>query len=310
MTRPLMPAMGVITRRFALHYLAISAVATIIAILSLYLLVWRVQSPLLVFDVTSEQFSQRVVRPELTAFAITNAEVIGTTTCTYDGVFSGIVEAPSGSQLTYWWRPDRIAISIDVPEEGIVRFVQAGEVECRESAARITVRTASLDPTNPGWRLPIAGPAEVGSETVASVPGTDGRRRLDMLRSGSFEVFGRAFSLAESGTLFPISSSPITIPSGSRIGSLESAGDAAASWFGSAFHTSDGFEISATTEARSVSLFRPGADEQEEKFEFGIFASIAGDPNLGMIFLIVFIAVTTVQLVASWVGLWHRQEDS
>ena len=297
-------------QRYALHFLAISFGATLVAILCLFLLLGRVQSPLLVFNVTSEQFSQIVVRPELTAFAVTQSEIEGTSTCALTGPYSGIIEPPSGSRLTYRWRPDQIAISIEVPEGKSARFVMDDERECRDQAERITIRTAAIGQTDPSWRLPIAGPAQVGSETLANVPSEDGWRRLDILRSGSFEVFGRSLSFGNLGTLFPISSSPIAIPSGSRIGSLDGAEEARSTWFGSAFHSVDGFTISATAEANSVVLFRPGMVDQQERFEFGVFASIAGDPNLGMIFLILFIAITTIQVAASWVGLWKPKGDN
>lgn len=295
--------------RFALHFLAVSLGASLLVVLGLFLLLGRIQSPLLVFDVTSEQFSQLVVRPELTAFAVTDADVRGGATCADAGRYSGVVEPPSGSRLTYRWRPDQVAISVDIPEGKSARFIMAGEQECQEQARRITIRTAAIGQTDPAWRLPIAGPAEVGSETLANVPGDDGWRRLDMLRSGSFEVFGRSLNLGGPGALFPISSSPIAIPAGSRIGSLDSADEASATWFGSALHSEEGFLISATAEANSVQLFRPGMVDQQERFEFGVFASIAGDPGLGMLFLVVFIAVTTMQVIASWIGLWPRKKE-
>jgi len=294
--------------RYALRFVAVSLVGTIVAMLGLYLLLGRIQSPLLVFDVTAEQFSQIVVRPDLTAFAVSGAEIDGARTCAAEGTYDGIVEAPSGSRLTYRWRPEQISISIDVASEKSMRFVTAGENECVEKIERLTVRTNRIGKMDPAWRLPIAGPSEVGSETLASVPGTDGSRRLDLLLTGSFEVFGRAFTLGDQGTLYPISSSPLTIPNGSRLRSMSST-DSTSIWFGSALHGDDGFVISATAEANSVVLFRPGRDQQQEHFDFGVFASIAGDPNLGMIFLVLFIAVTVVQLAASWMGFWSPGKD-
>jgi hypothetical protein len=101
-----------------------------------------------------------------------------------------------------------------------------------------------------------------------------------------------------------MTSEPVAIPAGSRIGSLEGSNGTSAIWFGTVTHSREGFVIAATAEARSVTLYRPGLVEQRERFEFGVFASIAGDQNLGIIFLVLVIFTSTAQLGAAWVGLW------
>lgn len=288
--------------------LVISTAVTLLCVLALGLVALLHRSPLLVFDIRTEQFSQLAVRPAFSALTVRDAALRGLTEdCRDLASFTGVVEPPEGAKLTYRWRPNAVSVMI---EGGPVRLIKEAGV-CVERSQQVSL---TLDiPSAPegqsaesiGLVLPIAGPVQVGNELANATPPPDGLpRRVDLMLEGSFTVFGRTIQLWGTPALYPISDSPLPLPAGSRVGALPENPQDADAWHGMAMVTPSGFNVRATADADRVSLFRAGARDGELAYQFGLFSALAGDPTIGTLALIVFFLVTAVQLVAAWMGLW------
>lgn len=158
------------------------------------------------------------------------------------------------------------------------------------------------------WLLPIAGPAQAGSEIgtpLAPRPGS--ARAFDLLRDGKVEVFGRSII---GGELFPAAGASYVIPAGSRVASAEEirpgTDPIGASWYGAAFYEEDGLHVSATTETGELRLFRPGPGDQREVFGLGLLASILGDPALGTLAFAIAVFFSVIGLVSGWMSLYRE----
>lgn len=297
-----------LTSKSGATLLVISSAVTLLCVLALGLVALMHRSPLLVFDIRTEQFSQMAVRPAFSALTVRDAALRGLTEdCQARARFTGVVEPPQGAKLTYRWRPDAVSVVI---EGGPVRLVEADGV-CVDRSQQVSL---VLDIPNDSddqsagvieLVLPIAGPVQVGAELANATPPPDGLpRRIDLMLEGSFTVFGRTIQLWGTPALYPISDSPLPLPAGSRVGALPDNPQDADAWHGMALVTPSGFNVRATADADRVSLFRAGARDGELVFQFGLFSALAGDPNIGTLALIIFFVVTAVQLVAAWMGLW------
>lgn len=297
-----------VTGKSGATLLVISTAVTLICVLALGLLALLHRSPLLVFDIRTEQFSQLAVRPAFSALTVRDAVLRGLTDdCRQLAQFTGVVEPPEGAKLTYRWRPNAVSVVI---EGGPVRLIEEGGV-CVERSPQVSM-VLNIPPAGADSSaatidlvLPIAGPVQVGNELANATPPPDGLpRRADLMLDGSFTVFGRTIQLWGPPALYPISDSPLPLPAGSRVGALPDNPQDADAWHGMALFTPSGLNVRATADADRVSLFRAGARDGELAYQFGLFAAVAGDPTIGTLALIVFFLVTAVQLVAAWMGLW------
>ena len=260
------------------------------------------KSPLVVFDLVSDYLVQDVSRPELSAVAVSGATLSSIEGCeamSPTPAFTGVVRPGAGNRVAYVWRPEGYSIAIDRAGGEAVRLIGEDEAECSLSASQLFVRV--INPLTTAW-LPLAGAAEIGREFgVATAPGAG----TDLLRGGSFQVFGRSIAPWAADVLYPITSNAITVPAGSRL-SVHGATGGDRQWFGIATYTDHGFQISATADAGSVSLFRPGANAQNERFAFGVFSDFFGDPQIGVIFFAIFLITTVLQIVTGWAGTWRE----
>lgn len=261
------------------------------------------KAPLVVFDLVTEYLEQEISRPALSAFVVEGARLSDSEGCDpsfFPGdLFSGLVQPMAGNRVAYTWRASGLAISIE--RQGAdtgVRLKMADESECELAAETINFVVV---PASEGLRLPLAGAAEIGRvfgvATVASA-------NAGLLRSGSFQVFGRSIAPWAADVLYPITSGPIVLPAGSRL-SLAGPDDIERPWFGIATYTPAGFAVSATADASQVTLYRAGLRGESERFAFGVFSDFFGDPQIGLIFFSIFLLVTVLQLVTGWVGLWR-----
>lgn len=295
-----------LTGKSGVTVLVISLAVTLACVLVLGVLALVYRAPLLVFDIRTEQFAQVVVRPPLSALTVRDATLRGLTeACAGQETFTGVVEAPEGAILTYRWRPGSVSVAIS---NGPLRLIGT-DGSCTEPEGEFSVVLDVPGDDQASLILPIAGPVEVGSELSNAAPPPGGLpRRLDLLLDGSFTVFGRTIQLWGTPSLYPISTDPLPLPAGSRVGPLPAKPEEADAWYGVAFADEDGFVVRATADADRVSLFRASDRDGELAYSFGLFSAIVGDPVIGTLALIVFFLVTAVQLVASWMGLWVDDE--
>ncbi len=293
-----------LTGKSGVTMLVISALVTAGCLLGLALIGQSYRVPLLVFDIRTEFFAQTVVRPDLSALTVRDADIRGLANCAASAAgYSGVVEAPAGATMSYHWRPDRVSVLLSAADGG-VRLIGADGSVCADSSPAVAVVFATAGENEPLPMLPIAGPVQIGSELATAVPPPDGLpRRLDLLLEGSFTVFGRTIWPWGAPGLYPIASDSLPIPTGSRIGSIGGQGDRDA-WYGVAMPTRSGLIIRATAESDQVQLYRPGAFSDVVTYSFGPLSAIVGDPAIGWLSLLLFIGITAVQLVAAWMGLW------
>lgn len=295
-----------LTGKSGVTVLVISLAVTLLSVLVLGALAWFYRAPLLVFDLRTEQFAQVVVRPPLSALTVRDATLRGLTeACAGRDSFTGVVEAPQGAILTYRWRPGSVSVAIS---NGPLRLTNA-EGPCTEREGEFSVVLEVPADGEASLVLPIAGPVEVGSELSNAAPPLGNLpRRLDLLLDGSFTVFGRTIQIWGAPSLYPISTDPLPLPAGSRVGALPANPEDADAWYGIALAGSDGFVVRATADADRVTLFRASDRDGELAYSFGLFSAIVGDPVIGTLALIIFFLVTAVQLVASWMGLWVEDD--
>jgi len=274
----------------------------------------RTGPPLIVMQLRSEILVQRVARPELSSIAVTNARLAGGEACNLasGGLFSGVMQPPEGAILTYQWAPTQLRIQVDAPPsddgKAAIRLSDRAEGECSvDGRLQMLVALVPGDSSAPAWQLPIAGPAQAGSEFGSPLaPAADGERVYDLLRGGTVSVFGKS---VDGGMLFPIADSSFEIPAGSRIASSDvlppGTGEAGPSWYGVATYGPDGFDISATAESKELRLFRPGAGRQSETFGIGLLAGILGDPGTVLLAFALAAFFAIGGLVVGWMSLWR-----
>lgn len=297
-----------VTGKSGTTLLVISTGVTLLCILVLGLLALLSRSPLLVFDIRTEQLVQLASRPAFSALTVRDATLRGLTDdCGALATFTGVVEPPEGARLTYRWRPAAVSVTI---EGGPVRLISDDAV-CVERSEQVSlvlpIPVASAgDGVEPvDLILPIAGPVQVGSELANATPPPAGlSRRVDLMLEGSFTVFGRSIQLWGTPALYPMTDAPLPLPAGSRVGAIPKTPEDADAWHGMVIVSPDGLNVRATADANRVSLFRSGARDGELVYQFGLFSALAGDPTIGTIALLVFFLVTSVQLIAAWMGLW------
>jgi hypothetical protein len=297
-----------VTGKSGATLLVISTVVTLMCVLVLGVIALLHRSPLMVFDIRTEQFSQIAVRPAFSALTVRDASLRGLSdACSAHSAFTGVIEPPEGAVMTYRWRPNAVSVTI---AGGPVRLVEDNAV-CVDPSSQVSVilDIPQATPDAPfeaiGLVLPIAGPVQVGAELANATPPPTGLpRRIDLMLEGRFTVFGRTIQLWGTPALYPIATDPLPLPAGSRVGALPSNPQDADAWHGMALVTSTGLNVTATADADRVVLFRAGARDGELVYQFGLFAAIAGDPSIGTLALLVFFLVTALQLVSAWMGLW------
>jgi len=298
----------------ALKALLLTVVVTALAIGAVTLI--RGPSPLIVMQLDTELLVQRVARPELSSIPVVNARLSDAGNCaallTGDR-FTGVVRPPAGALLTYHWEPERLLIEIEAPPAAVTLLSNRNEDECGLQLGRLQIALApGPGMSDPSWQLPIAGPAVAGSEFGAPLaPDTGGRRVYDLLRGGTISVYGKSL---DSNRLFPVSDNTFEIPAGSRVASAASLplgdADAGPSWYGVALYDKlAGLQVSATTEAGELLLFRPSPGAQRETFGIGLLAGLLGDRGTATFAFAIAAFFAIGGLLISWMSLWRDPKE-
>lgn len=287
----------------------------------------RSAPPMIVLQLNTEILVHRVARQALSTIAVADADFPPGTACLNvltGGRFTGTIEPPEGSLVTYRWAPAALTIDVQVPlvvrkdsstepqAPADIRLGTHDQQECTLRQERFSVRVnRAPDSSDPAWQLPIAGPAVAGKEFGTQLaPGSDRQRSYDMLLGGTVSVFGKSL---DNGMLFPIAQSAYQIPAGSRLASAAAVpvgdADAGASWYGVANYSASGLAVSATTETNELLLFRPDPNSQRVTFGIGLLAGVLGDPGIGMLAFMVATFLALSGLVSGWISLWPDPPD-
>lgn len=307
--------------RKAIFFLPLAA--TVVMTLSFVLAIKLAPNPAPYASIAldTEMVRYRVVNPVLAAVPVVGASTRSVVDCNGGQVgdtWSGLLRPAAGSIVQYRWSPDRVAIEIARPKEPVASLTLEAalkepvasltlvdETECnfQDPTAQVTISMPERGLAHP---LPLAGPAESGSESSAATAGS--ATAYNQIRSGEVKVFGRTVF---HGELYPVNSAIYPIPAGSRLasgpdfksGQSERSG---AAWYGRVRADQDGFDLSVTTDANHLLLYRWGLDDQTETFSFGLFTRIFNDPSLGLLALGFATFFLLTGAVTGWVALWKQ----
>lgn len=285
-----------------------------LAIAGFLVFIWVVPSPppFMVIVARSQIVEQRVVLPQTMRIPLYSSKprrLEGACDPLLDtlGRFSGLLEPGRRAIVTYRIIGSRVAISVRAQEgaETNPRLINdAGDCEIGD-AASFLIDTADKESVN-AMPLPIAGPTAVGQDSRG-----DNNLSHDpwMLVSGEVRVFGRTLFGRQGGALYP-GGDAIPLVAGSRVTSLKKwrspAVDAETAWFGYATSAEGVFEVSATTEARDLEIFRPGGRRDNERLSPANHANLLNDPSVAFLSLAFALLTVLVQSVATVLALHSR----
>lgn len=292
------------------------------AVIILVMLMVRSSPPYIVVDADTEFLAYRVVRPELASVPLVDARMsVESPDCAgfadpASGTITALLTPDAGAVVQYRWSPTRVSISLKKEGDhvGVLRVYD--ESVCDLAAAQVRFDMPAPTVESPAARpLPIAGPAEIGTEfgeQLAPRPGV--ARVFDLNSGGTLKVFGRATLPPFRGSIYPAGNVVFPIPAGSRVtsgsGSLSSsAPNDHSSWYGTAEVAADGFRVSITTETDEVFVFRPGFGSQKQVFSVGLLARMFGDPSVAFYSVALVVFTVTLQIFAAWTAVWRQQRE-
>lgn len=261
----------------------------------------------------AESLSFRVVRPEFAAFPVVGAVVRNQSQCdTVLGGFEaqdfiGLVRPHVGTTVTYRYTLDRVSVRLKAerkPETGSGGSyaevgLSAGDlimsgVSCPLTDTAVVVYPLTDDNARP---LPIAGPLEIGTAFGPPLAPERGKRAIEGFMYGAdVYVFGRSIL---SDRLFPLYDSPISIPAGGTLSSVEfdtalglheQSSVENTDWYGIAELGSRAFLVSATVQTTDLVFTRAGSSGEKETIAVSFFTEVVRDPDLSVLLL--------------WVGLF------
>ncbi len=250
-----------------------------------------------------------VVRKEIAVISVSAAQIIGPLrpTCATSDKITGLLKPNVGSIIRYRLSSRNISVEFEPSGAGgQLTTNKAQSCDISPGTTLIVPRTG-WDSTN--YRpLPIAGPAEIGSLVQAPrLPlNKDSKRTLGFLYGGEVRVFGRTWS----NELYHAQSAAIKLPAGGLLTSFNNDSNRPdqknASWYGFAMLTSNGLDVSATTEASYLKLQKAGGRFDQEKFAVGHFTRMINDPILAFPTLFLLIFGVAMQAIASWIATWRN----
>lgn len=160
--------------------------------------------------------------------------------------------------------------------------------------------------TTPMTRLPVYGIADIGSEIRSLSAGE--KASFGTLLDGTIDIFARTIDLRawnKEPRIYPATSSSITVPPGSKI-TVSDPNERQKPWVG--FVMPDvtngvGLDVRVTTEAKDITLVRPGIGITPEVLSVGLFTQLVNDPTLiaaQVVMALLFAAFEMLGSAASW----------
>jgi hypothetical protein len=278
------------------------AVAALLIVSGLYaLFLWTLPPPAVsvVLTAKTESLAYRVINSDMAAIHIS-----GMKGASLDGLISGCVDAvltPTvGTRVEYRrGNADQFSITLD-PAEGnaVAAYLHNGNsAKNRSVSGSLVFSIAKACGETTPIRLPIWGPTEFGE--VMHPPDASGEMAPGLLTQGTLSIYGRAHERLL-GLKFPALVYLVTsfdLPAGSVLSNKGNDGKLGESpWTGVARVIDDesGFDIAASTDARTVSVTSAGVSDGAQagqRIELGDYSQFMNDPNviqiqvLGGIFL-------------------------
>lgn len=255
----------------------------------------------------TEALVYRVVRPELASIPVVGAEIRNQNQCeaVLKGVdmqdFVGLVRPSFRATVRYRIRQSQVSVRLEAVDAASSAS-QSSAGELIVSGARCSLKdnatvVFSLAPadslTDENRRpLPIAGPMEIGTAFGAPLAPARGIRAHEGYMHGAdVSVFGRSIL---SDRLFPLYDSPISIPAGGTLSTVEFDRDRVSqsethednsNWYGVAEIGDGVFQVSATVETTDLVFTRAGSAGEKETIAVGFFTEVVRDPDLSAFLL-------------------------
>jgi hypothetical protein len=298
--------------------LRVAAFAPVVAA-CLYFLIFHPAPPAIaVIQATTEEISFVVSAPEmaqirLNGFSLSYESVSNDApTC-----LTGVLIPEPGTKVTYRrFGKGPVSIVYEQPGERkpAVSFASAiGNVPTEAHRApwvRLNSRYgADGEPNNSGCdgkaltRLPISGPAELGTEIRPVASGEEPSSGL--LIEGTVNIFAKTIELNPFREMvpliYPASTSSITLPAGAKVmeyGSMRQP------WFG--FVDSDidrALRVKLTTPAIRLAILRPGVGPSPDVLSISLFTELWNDPMLIFVQFVVVFMFAGLHAVASALSL-------
>lgn len=305
-----------------LKIFGISLFITGVIFIAIFLFRYK-NAPLILIHAQTELVSFIVARPELANIPLYNVELVrhDGKTCKQlteqNDLFTGLLQPMVGTRITYRHSGEKIVIEIKPgplqkgEKHSTLAYLKFSDDTRCVVHNRLVIRFEPPASENHfminARPLPIAGPSEIGKEYGAPLmPRKSGKRTAGLLAGGTLRVFGRATSLISGKEIYPPQHANFIIPKGSRLTSISSRGNNEFfpnSWYGSVTINEFIFDLSATTEAKELRLYRPGRSQDAELFKTSLLAQIFNDPSLA-IFSFLFVLFTIIlQVVLAFINV-------
>jgi hypothetical protein len=300
------------------------ALLTIVALLLLTgmyaLFLWTLPPPIVsvVLSAKSESLAYRVINSDMAAL-----HIFGMKGASFDGSLTGCVDAvvtPAvGTRVEYRRGSDeQFSITLDAADGKAVTAYLRGSGKNRSLSGSLVFSSAKLCGDAAPKRLPIWGPTEFGEEMHP--PDASGEMAPGLLTQGTLSIYGRAHERLL-GFRFPALVYLVTsfdLPAGSVLSSRNAEGKLSDSpWTGVARVVEDetGFDIAASTDARTVSVASAGVSDGKsagQRIELGDYSQFMNDPNVIQIQVVGGIFLFLLQGLSGFSGLinqhlWRRR---
>jgi len=295
-------------------------------------------------DVSAEAESllYRVSRPELASVPLLGARVQNQPQCvsalgeSINSNFIGIVRPNEGTLVRYRWSVERVSISLTATErltevepgtQTIQQPADPSEQQPQSSAGQLIVSGQMCDlqstavlvlPVTPDnvRPLPIAGHMEIGvAFGVPLEPRVGASMHTGIMYGAEVRVFGRSLL---SDRLFPIYDSPISIPAGGTLSTIEFSNDENShgrisnndhGWYGIAEIGQKSFEISATVQTSDLIFTRAGSTREQERLAVSFLTEVVRDPDLSELLLWIGVIVFLFQIVVAAYSITGKRDE-
>ena len=160
-------------------------------------------------------------------------------------------------------------------------------------------------------RLPIYGIADVGSEIRPASAGE--KASFGTLLDGTLDIFARTIDLRalnREPRIYPATSSSITIPPGSKV-TVSDPVERQHPWVGFAMPdvtNSVGLDVRLTTEAKDITIVRPGVGITPEVLSIGLFTQLGNDPLLVSAQVMVALLFSLFEMLGSGMTFFRSRE--
>ena len=322
------------TRNYFSLFRFVALVPVVAGILYLLILMPPVPS-IAVLTATVESMNFKVIVPEMARISLRGYALsyetpvadlgfgnrtLTSQTTTKALCLEGLVTPATGTRITYErFDGDPIAIEIrrdDGKPVGTLDITKGTLPNAARTASWLRLVAKDDDDTkspltcdgNAMTRMPIYGTADIGSEIRPLSAGE--KPSFGTLLDGTMDIFARTIDLRalnREPRIYPATSSSITIPPGSKV-TVSDVDEREKPWVGFAMPDNVngiGLSVRLTTEAKNITLVRPGIGTTPEVISVGLFTQLFNDPLLIGAQVIIALLFAVFEMLGS-AATWFR----